>query len=64
LDGYVSLEKSASDYGVVLDRKLGAVNEEATENLRRTKRTARESAASPNQIPDSMAALLVEEAGS
>lgn len=63
LDGYVSREKSASDYGVVLDKESGAIDEKATEILRRGKRTARASAAPANRIPDSCAALLVDETG-
>ena len=63
LDGYVSPGKAANDYGVVLDRESGTVDEQATEKLRRQKRAVRESAAPASQIPDSCAALLVEQAG-
>ena len=59
LEGYVSREKAAADYGVVLDLGRGTLDEQATEDLRAQKRKAGEGV--PRQTDDSQAAVLADE---
>ncbi len=59
-DGYVSPEKAATDYGVVLDQRGGTIDEEATAALRAQHRQVKEQDSCRSQISDSQAAILTE----